>query len=386
MNNFQRSGLVIGIDATNLKRGGGLTHLIELIGAADPKVDGFSRIVVFGGRLQLEKLPVRIWLEKYSPPDLDMNLFRRIFWQRFKLGDLARLVGCDVLFVPGGSYAADFHPVVAMSQNMLPFEWKELRRFGFTTLALKLFILRIVQSRTFHRAAGVIFLTKYAKQGILKVTGQLSAATSIIPHGISSRFQIYPKKQKPISHYSESKPFRILYVSIIDNYKHQWHVVEAIANLRNKNLPILLDLIGPAYAPALARLNKTIDRFDPLRSWTRYHGSIPFERLHQFYADADIGLFASSCENMPNILLEMMASGLPIACSISGPMPEVLGNAGAYFNPEKPIEIEHAISSLIESPDLREKLSHLSYQRAQKYSWKRCANDTFKFLASIVAK
>ena len=36
-----------------------------------------------------------------------------------------------------------------------------------------------------------------------------------------------------------------------------------------------------------------------------------------YYHDADAFLFASSCENMPNILLEAMISGLPIISSCS---------------------------------------------------------------------
>ena len=31
------------------------------------------------------------------------------------------MADCDVLFVPGGAYAGAFHPVVTMSQNLLPF-------------------------------------------------------------------------------------------------------------------------------------------------------------------------------------------------------------------------------------------------------------------------
>jgi glycosyltransferase involved in cell wall biosynthesis len=51
---------------------------------------------------------------------------------------------------------------------------------------------------------------------------------------------------------------------------------------------------------------------------------------------------------MPNILLEAMAAGLPIACSNRGPMPEVLGTAGLYFNPENPAEIACAIRTVID--------------------------------------
>jgi glycosyltransferase involved in cell wall biosynthesis len=226
----------------------------------------------------------------------------------------------------------------------------------------------------------VIFLTEYARRGVLRVTGPLSAATTIIPHGLNSRFQMAPKAQLPISEYNPAKPYRVLYVSIIDQYKHQWQVVEAVAALRQEGIPVSLDLVGPAYPMALARLQETLARVDPEGSWVRYHGAIPFEALHQHYANADAGLFASSCENMPNILLETMASGLPVACSNRGPMPEVLGDSGVYFDPEQPRDIARALRELIDLPQLRAQLAQASQKRARQFSWQRCAGETFAFL------
>jgi glycosyltransferase involved in cell wall biosynthesis len=379
----QAKPLTIGIDAANLRRGGGVTHLIELLGSAQPTDFGINRVVVWGGQPTLKALADRSWLEKRNQPALDKGLFQRSFWQRYRLSQAARDAGCDVLFVPGGSFAGNFHPVVTMSRNMLPFECRELKRFGWSLLTLKLLVLRSTQSRSYRYADGLIFLTDYARQTVLGVTGALRAKTSTIPHGLNPRFNQVPRPQRDITDYDEVNPYRVLYVSIIDQYKHQWKVVEAIAALRQEGFPVVLDLVGPAYPPALKRLNQSIDRFDIDRSWVRYHGAIPFSDLHLRYAQADLGLFASSCENMPNILLETMASGLPIACSNRGPMPEVLGFDGVYFDPEKSADIARAVCVLIESPQLRAKLAAASYQRSLHYSWERCATETFSFLVAV---
>lgn len=375
--------LTIGIDAANLRRGGGVTHLVELLRAAQPAAYGIDRVVVWGGQATLRALDDGPWLDKRNPPALDKGLLQRSLWQRYRLSQAARDAGCDVLFVPGGNYAGDFHPVVTMSRNMLPFEWRELKRYGWSILALKLLLLRLSQSRSYRKVDGLIFLTDYARQAVLSVTGTLHAKTSTIPHGLNPRFIQAPKSQCAIVDYDEANPYRVLYVSIIDQYKHQWVVVEAIAALRQEGFPVVLDLVGPAYPPALKRLNDAIARFDVDKSWVHYHGAIPFNDLHLRYAQADFGLFASSCENMPNILLETMASGLPIACSNRGPMPEVLGKTGVYFDPEQPADMARALRELMASPQLRSDLAHASYQQAQQYSWQRCAEETFQFLASI---
>jgi glycosyltransferase involved in cell wall biosynthesis len=382
-----RSKLVtIGIDAANLRSGGGITHLVELLRAARPSEYGVERVVVWGSSSTLSALEDQPWLERRTPAELNRGLLQRLIWQRFYLSQAAREAGCAILFVPGGSYTAQFHPVVTMSRNMLPFDMRELKRYGWTSMALRLLLLRVMQSRSFQKADGVIFLTTYARDAVTTVTGKLRGNISVIPHGFNQRFNLAPKLQRAIADYDDARPYRVLYVSIVDQYKHQWHVVEAVATLRKQGLPIALDLVGPAYPPALQRLNDAIARVDPVRHWVNYHGAIAFDTLHQKYAQADLGLFASSCENMPNILLETMASGLPIACSNRGPMRELLGDTGVYFDPEQPDDIVRALQVLIGSPQLRTDLARASYACAQQYSWQRCADETFGFLVTAVTQ
>ena len=119
--------LCIGIDASNLRRGGGRTHLIELLSAADKIRDRFGSIVVWGSRETLGLLEDKPWLTKEWVPALEKTLLPRILWQLFSLNRAAHLANCDVLFVPGGSFTTKFRPIVTMSRNLLPFEWHELK-------------------------------------------------------------------------------------------------------------------------------------------------------------------------------------------------------------------------------------------------------------------
>ena len=95
-----------------------------------------------------------------------------------------------------------------------------------------------------------------------------------------------------------------------------------------------MTLIGSAYTPALKKLEKTLNAVDPNEEFIQYLGKVDFDSLDSYYKKADGFIFASTCENMPNILLEAMASSLPICCSEYQPMLEMLGNTGEYFNPE----------------------------------------------------
>ncbi|MDQ3068424.1 MAG: glycosyltransferase family 4 protein [Acidobacteriota bacterium] len=373
----------VGIDASNLRVGGGVTHLVELLRAADPREDSFDRITVWAGSRTLQRIEERPWLDKIYDRLLDGALHRRVYWQRARLPELAAAAGCDVLFVPGGSDASGFRPLVTMSRNLLPFEWREARRYGFGWLTLKNVLLRWSQKRTFRRADGLIFLTRYSQKIVMTSLGRASGKVTVISHGIDARFARAPRPQEDIAAFSVERPFRLLYVSIVDAYKHQWVLAEAVARLRAEGLPLTLELVGAAYPPALERLNETLRRVDPDARFIRYRGAVPYDELHDVYASAHLNLFASSCENMPNILLEGMAAGLPIACSNRGPMPEVLGNAGVYFDPERPDDVAAAIRALVESPSLRTRVAGAAFDRARQFSWARCARETFAFLETV---
>lgn len=379
---IQRS---IGIDASNIRAGGGLTHLVELLRSADPPVHGFSRVIVWGGLRTLSELEDRPWLVKSHQKTLDRGGAYRMVWRLFKLSKIAREACCDVLFVPGGSYVGSFSPVVVFSQNLLPFEGSEKKRFGWSLMTLKFVILRVMQGRTFERADGVIFLTRYARDVVLRKLKTPVRNSVIIAHGVDSRFISSPREQLNVSRYSSKRPYHLLYVSQVNMYKHQWHVAEAVSQLRINNIPVVLDLVGPAYPPALKKLNTVLLRVDPVGEFISHLGAVPYEELRGRYAAADLFVFASSCETFGQILTEAMSAGLPIACSNRSSLPEVLGDAGVYFDPEDSSDIANVLRELIDSPDLRMRLAKAAYERARNFSWQRCANETFDFLAKIHA-
>lgn len=375
--------MILGIDASNLRGGGGLTHVSELLRAATPSAHGFSRVIVWAGRRTLDALPELAWLERVHEPMLDGPLPVRVTWQRAVLPARARGVG--ILLAPGGVAPDSVRPHVVMSQNMLPFERKERERYGASWSLARLLALRAVHGRAFARADGVIFLSEFARDRICASLGAAAPRrTAIIPHGVDARFRNAPRAQRALSACTASEPLRIVYVSVVSPYKHQWVVADAVASLRARGLPVTLEFIGGVEnAPSKARLDARLRAHDPGGEFLRFSGAVPFQQVDACYRRADLFVFASSCENMPNILLEAMAAGLPIACSERGPMPEVLGDAGVYFDPEDAGDVAGAIERMVRDEGLRQRCAQRAFDRAQKYSWSRCADETFAFLAEV---
>jgi glycosyltransferase involved in cell wall biosynthesis len=377
--------MILGIDASNIRAGGGVTHLTEILRFIDPIKYGFSKVIVWGGDKTLAQLPDYDWLIKSEQQLLNKNLFFRSYWQKFKLTKLAKK-HCDVLFVPGGNYQGAFRPYVTMFQNMLLFDFKELKRFFPRLKFFHLLLLSFLQRKTFVKSDAVICLTDYGRQTLQKRLSNSNKYLPVINHGINKRFFVEPKQQLDVTRYSQDKLLRILYVSTVFPYKHQDSVVRAVINLSKQGVPIGLDLIGGGYAASLKNLHNLQVQLDADNKVIRYHSALSYQEIHNFYKQADIFIFASTCETFGNVLLEAMATGLPIACSNHQPMPEILQDAGVYFNPENVTEITSALQRLIANPGLRSDIAYKAYNLAKQYSWEKCADETFKVIAEIAQK
>jgi glycosyltransferase involved in cell wall biosynthesis len=292
---------------------------------------------------------------------------------------------CEALFSPGGTVPFINHlPVVTMSQNMLPFEPEEAIRFGrWSWMRLKMWLLRQSQRRSFKNADGLIFLTQYAQERISAILKKTKGKQAKISHGIEPRFAAHPRQQKPIHDYSLKLPFTFLYVSILMPYKHQIKVAEAVSMLRAAGVPVKIRFVGSTWGNYGQEFRKTLQQLDPLEEFLIWSGEMPFSDLHHEYQNADAFVFASSCENLPNIMIEAMSAGLPIACSKRGPMPEVLGNAGVYFDPLQTQDIAIAMRTLMHDADLRTELANQAKVLSQEYSWHQCAKDTFEFIVAV---
>ena len=375
--------MVLVIDACNIRSGGGLSHLKGILDHYNSK-KYFSKIVIYSNLNTLNSIKDQKWLEKKTHKYLNRSFIWSFFFQIFLFSKIIRKNdNPSILFVPGGTFLGSFRPFVTMSRNMLPFELKEAFRFKDWKVRIKFLLLRLSQSFSYRKAKSVIFLTNYARDIIISKIPSLEKKNIIIPHGINKRFISKPKKQNKISYYNDKKKFRFLYVSIVNAYKHQWNVSEAILKLRNEGFPVCLDLIGPLSKESYNKLYNVINSKKNNQDTVRYLGSINHDDLPNYYFKSDAFVFASSCENLPNILIEAMSSGLPIASSNMGPMPEVLSNGGVYFNPLDVDSIYDALKKIMIDNSMRTYLSITSYNRTKNFTWKECSNKTFNYIFEL---
>jgi glycosyltransferase involved in cell wall biosynthesis len=369
--------LVVGIDASRNRSGGAKAHLLGILRDSDPREHGIGQVHVWSYGALLDALPQRPWLVRHGAKALQGPLWRQVVWQRHALPREARAAGCAVLLNTDAGSVCRFRPSVVMSRDMLSYEPGEMRRYAYGRAWLRLAALRWVQTRALRQADGAIFLTRYASRVIQQATGPLPNV-AVIPHGVGDEFKAVAARRRGRA--PAEAPLKCLYVSNAAPYKHQWHVVRAFAALRQRGHDVHIDLVGGGSGAAQQRLDNELRLSDPRGEFVTCHPFLEPHRLPAVLADADVFVFASSCENMPNTLLEAMAAGLPIACSERGPMPEVLQDGGVRFDPEDPQSIAAAVERLLADAALRQACAARAQALAGAYSWARCGAETWQFL------
>lgn len=369
----------LAIDASNILVGGGLEHLSNVLRFGDPHKHGFSEVHVFGSQATLDQFDKKAWLKLHRQPLCEGGLIARLWWQIFLFPTLLSRYGVDGIFCPGGLLLRANLPVVNMFQNMQVFEIVERdREFPYAPW-WRLLILNLLQKYTFRKSAGTIFLSTYSRDYLLENHRHLflHQDVDIIPHGVTS---------KPVSRdvaLSENDSIRVLYVSTVKMYKHQWNVIEAAERLAADGHPIELVIVGSGDKRAVKIMYNAVKRCTTLN--VTYLGHLPRQQVELELEQSDMFVFASSCETFGISLLEAMRHGVPIACSDRGPMPELLRDGGVYFDPEDVDGIADAIGMLLEDAELRSRVSANALKRSQDYSWSKCADHTFQVISKTIS-
>lgn len=373
------------VEASNIRAGGGVTHLVETLASFDGIQRGAENVFIRAGRETLDRIGDYGWLSKLKVKTELTDPFRAP-WGLTSRWHVETQSKIDVLVVPGGSYMGSFRPYVALAQNLLPFDRNAKAREGLSFKRLRLWLLERIQGRTFKAADGVIYMSRVSQSQIERRINFRPLRSRVVYHGFNPRFRSAvpdPSFSGGEDAFGAARPLRVLYVSILEPYKHQDKVIRAIILARSLGLNVKLDLVGPAASGEVKKLEDECRIGGISPDVVRYHGAVPYDRLQEIYSGADVFVFASSCETFGIIVLEAMAAGLPLLCSSRSALPEIAGSAAIYFDPLDPDSLARALIVIYQDKKLRESLSFRSRRRAALFSWERCARETFGFVREV---
>ncbi len=100
------------------------------------------------------------------------------------------------------------------------------------------------------------------------------------------------------------------------------------------------------------------------------------EQLASYYRDAALFIYPSLYEGFGIPPLEAMSLGCPVACSNTSSIPEVVGDAAEYFDPNDSESICAAIELILTTTERQTDLINKGYERCALFTWERCAQET----------
>lgn len=143
-----------------------------------------------------------------------------------------------------------------------------------------------------------------------------------------------------------ARPLRLLNVGRLSEHKAQHVLIAACAQLREKGVPFLCDIIGSGEREAALRAQiAQAGLGDVVRLLgAKFHDEIlaSYRRYHVF-------VLTSVVEGMPLVLMEAINAGIPIVTTAVGAIPELVGPEGALLvPPEDPDAVAEAILRIAE--------------------------------------
>jgi glycosyltransferase involved in cell wall biosynthesis len=109
----------------------------------------------------------------------------------------------------------------------------------------------------------------------------------------------------------------------------------------------------------------------------------PDDVLETLYRHARMLVYPSRYEGFGLPPLEAMQLGCPVVVARTSSLPEVVGEAGEYVEPDSPDSLEAAIARLLDDSSHRAELIRRGHARARRFSWTQCAEQTLAVYRSV---
>lgn len=256
-------------------------------------------------------------------------------------------------------------------------------------------LLHIFSAQAAREADVLIAVSQATADDVARYYGR-SESVHVVHHGVDhDRFALRSNSEREATRQMLLRAYPalmqpyILYVGQIQPRKNLIRLVEAFEEVILRRPPLNLPLRkgeklqlvmagghGWLQQPILHRI-----RSSSLRQQINLLGRVPEELLPALYREAATLVLPSLYEGFGMPLLEAFASGCPVVAANVSSLPEVANGAAVLVDPTDSTDIACGLGTVLEAPAVWRKKGS---ERAQQFSWERCARETLRAIERAV--
>lgn len=236
---------------------------------------------------------------------------------------------------------------------------------------------KIMFTSVSRKARAVICISDFTKKELLRFTGCDESKIRMVPNGVDQSWREAPTGPDPYP-----KPF-FLFVGNIKPHKNLTNLLSAFELIKDQTNH---DLVIVGKKEGFITGDATVfARAAQLGSRVFFTGQIDQLTLIQYYKHARALVFPSLYEGFGLPPLEAMVCGCPAIVSHTASLPEVCGEACLYCDPYQPEDIGRKMLFLLNDLNLWDSLRLKGIARAGRFTWEKCAEETWTVIQEVLA-
>lgn len=268
---------------------------------------------------------------------------------------------------------ADHHPELIFSDTKSKIFWK-LKQYAAVKQA--------------HLIATV---SEYSKQQIVEYFELRESRLRVISEAARSDFRVLTADSRMcnvLESYGLDKDEKfLLYVGGISPHKNLNVLIDAFKMIAvrpdmDTKLVLVGDYVNDPFFSAYPSLKRQVDDLG-LENRVIFTGFVPDRDLAYLYNAATLVVLPSLDEGFGLPAIEAMSCGTPVAASNCGSLPEVLGEAGRFFDPRNPQDIFELVLQILSDDSLRGRMTRDGLERSRQFLWKRAAESTISIFNEL---
>jgi len=250
------------------------------------------------------------------------------------------------------------------------------------------FFLKFLLARSAKSSAAIITVSENSRQDIIRICGVPESRVHVVYEGYNrALFNSVPPEsaslEQLLARLGMRQPY-ILHHGAIQPRKNLPRLIAAYRRVlaRNSRLDCDLVLAGPLAWQHEETLNAAQDH-NAGKGKVGLTGALNERDLSLLVRGALLEVIPSLYEGFCLPMVEAMASGVPTIAANSSCLPEISGGVLRYFNPDSINDIALCMETVLLSRDLQAELVQRGRERAQKFSWDLCAQETLSVVAQV---